>query len=360
MAGDDENVLLMEELHGKVLIAFKIKRACLQAREQVKRSPVGNQGHAGDFAQPLHCGLALLIEPPAGKHHSPGAVPVLQGRGNDQLGQSIAAQAHGGQGRHALLHLGKLCLRAGKYHPAAAEAADDMRFGQAVKRHAGKVRCQRRHGIGRRIFKGQPIVNFVRKQQEVVLPGKLGNGQQRLLAVNRAGGVIGVDHQNCLGAAGDLGAHILQVRIPGILRVTAVIDRLAAAEIGIVAPKRIAGRRNKDLVTGAHQGGHQHGDCLADTVANIDILRRDILNAAALVIFQNCLPRCRHAPHIAIGHSLIHIFQQCLPDTLGHLEAEIPRVARVQPQHGGAGSLHPQGFNIQRAPNVRMDMSQSV
>ena len=186
----------------------------------------------------------------------------------------------------------------------------------------------------------------------MVLPGQLGNGKQRLPAVHRAGGIVGVDDQNSLRMLRDFGAHILQIRIPVIFRIAAVVNRPAAAEIGIIAPQGIAGRRHQNLVVRTHQGSHQHGNGLTDTVADKNIIHGDALKAPPQVVIQNGLPCSGHAPHIAVGHRLIHMLQQCLADALRHSESEISGIARIQLQHRRSGGLHPQCFNVQRPPNV--------
>ncbi len=78
------------------------------------------------------------------------------------------------------------------------------------------------------------------------------------------------------------------------------------------------------------------------------------------MVVQNRLTGLRHAPDIAVGHGPVHLLQERGADAVREFEAEIAGVAGVQLQHRGSGGLHPQGFFIQRPPNVRVDVGQPV
>ena len=164
----------------------------------------------------------------------------------------------------------------------------------------------------------------------MVLPGQLGNGQEGLLAVYGTGGIIGIDDQDGLGPGGDLAADILQVRVPVLLRVAAIMDRLSAAQVGIVAPQGIAGRGHQHLVSGANQGGEQHGHGLTDAVADIDIVQGNTLEPLALVVGQNGFPGGKHTPDLAVGHRLVHLGHQGLPDAFRQSKAKVAGIACIQ------------------------------
>ena len=103
-AGDDEHMLLMQELHREVVRILKIKLALVQPREQVERRMVGHIIHAVDLIQRFERRLALLKEAAARHEHLVRALAVHQRRRDDQLRQRVAAQAHGGELHHAVLH----------------------------------------------------------------------------------------------------------------------------------------------------------------------------------------------------------------------------------------------------------------
>lgn len=60
VAGDDEHMLFVQELHRKVVRVLKVKLALVQPREQIERRVVGQIIHTVDLIQRFQRGLALL------------------------------------------------------------------------------------------------------------------------------------------------------------------------------------------------------------------------------------------------------------------------------------------------------------
>ena len=323
-------MLFMQELHGEIVIVFEVIYAAVDGREQVEGRAIGDKGYAFDLSQRFGGGLALLIQAAAGHQHSACALGIGHGRRNNQLRQRVAAQAHGGQLRHGLLDILQHAVRAVKHHPAAAEAADNMRFGQAVKGDAGHIGRKRGQGIVRQIIHHQAVVNLIRQQHQMMLAGNIGDSQQCFTAVYRAGGVIGVDQHDSLGTARYLAGDIVGVRIPVIPGVAVIKHRHAAANISVVAPQGVAGRGHQDFVPRAHQRRHGHGGNLADAVADKNIIHGNVLQAPALVILADYAARLGHAAHIAVGNGLVHMFGQRAAHAVGQGKAKGGRVAGIE------------------------------
>ena len=359
-SGDHQNLLLVEEFQGKVLIGFEIVKRRVNARENIEAGVIRQEGDAGDPGKSLHRSLSLLVQPAAGHQHGVGAGVVAECCRNDQLGQGIAAQPHGGQLHDPIPDLGKLSVGAGEHHPAAAEAADNVGLGKTVEGNAGHIRRQNADGVVVLAVHDQPVVDFVAQQKQVMLPGKPGDAEKHLPAVDRAGGVVGVDHKDRLGPGRDLPLHIGKIREPVLFWVAAVEHRLAAADIDIVAPQRVAGGGNQNFVSVAHQRSHQHGDRFADTVADENILHGDTGHASSAVITQDRVPGGLHAPDIAVGDGLVHVLRQGGTDAPGQGKAEACRVSGVQLQHLLAVLLHPECLYIQRPPNVGVNFGNTV
>ena len=186
------------------------------------------------------------------------------------------------------------------------------------------------------------------------------NRQQHVLAVNRAGRVVRVDDQNRLRAVGNLALDVVDIRVPLVVRVAAIEHRLAAAEIGVVAPQRVARRRQQDFVPRADQRVHQHAGRFAHAVADEHVVGHDALQTAPDVIGADDVARRRHAAHVAIRHGFVDVQRQRLTDAVGQFKAKTAGVARVELEDVDALGLHAQGFLIQRAANIGMDMIQSI
>ena len=64
---------------------------------------------------------------------------------------------------------------AAQAHPAAAEACDSVRFGKPIKGNGQKIRRKRGEGGVRFSIHHQPVVDFVREEDQVILAGQLCN-----------------------------------------------------------------------------------------------------------------------------------------------------------------------------------------
>ena len=235
-----------------------------------------------------------------------------------------------------------------------------MALGKAVERHAGQVGRERADGFVAQAVHHQTVVDFIRQDHQMMLTRDFRNRQQHLLAVNRAGRVVRVDDQNRLGAVGDFAFDVLDIRIPFVRRVAAIENRLAAAQIGVVAPQGIARRRQQDLVARADQRVEQHARRLAHAVADEHVVGHDALQSAPDVIGADDVSRRRHAAHIAIRNGLVDMQRQRLTHAVGQLEAEPAGVARIELEDVDALGFHAQRLLIQRAADIGMDMIQSV
>ena len=206
----------------------------------------------------------------------------------------------------------------------------------------------------------EPVVDLVGEQHEVVLTRDLRDIQQHFAAVYRAGRVIRVDDQNRLRAVGDLVFDILDIRIPRVRWIAAIKDRLAAAEIRVVAPQRIARRRKQDFVARTDERVHQHGRRLAHAVADKDVVGHDALQAAPDMVGADDVARRRHAAHVTVRHGFVDMQRQRLTDAVGQFEAESSGVAGIQLEDIDALGFHPQRFLIQRPADIGMNMVKSI
>ena len=192
----------------------------------------------------------------------------------------------------------------------------------------------------------------------MILAGDLRDLHQNFVAVHHARGIVRIDNQDRLGAVADFAANIVRIGVPVVFRVAAVEVRHAAAEIGVVAPQRIAGGRQQNFVACPDQGGNEHGRRLADAVANEHVIRRDALQAAGGVVRTDGIARLDHAAHVAVGHRPVDLCDQRFAYARRQLKAKARRISGVQLQNVRPRGLHAQRFLIQRAANIGMDVIQ--
>ena len=78
------------------------------------------------------------------------------------------------------------------------------------------------------------------------------------------------------------------------------------------------------------------------------------------MVIQDRLTGSQHSADIAVGHGLIHVVGQSTADGLRELEIKAAGVSGIQLQNRNSLGLHPQGLQIQRAADVRMDLRYPV
>ena len=350
----------MEELHREILSVLESELLLFKTREQVERRAVLLVVDAVDLIQPFGGRPSLFVEATARDQHLAGALAVDQSGGDDELGQGVAAKAHRRQLHHAFLDLVELALRSREDHPAAAEAADDVALGEPVEGDAGDVGRDRADGFVAKSVHHEPVVDLVREQNQMVLARDLRDRDQRIVGVDGARRVVRVDDQDRLGMRRDLRLDVVDIGVPMIVRVATVEHRSAAAEVGVVAPERVAGGRQKQLVVGADQRIHQHRRRFADAVADEDVVRHNALQAAPDMIGANDAPRRRHTAHVAVRDRLVDVERERLPHRVRQLEAEATGVTGIEFQDVRPFGFHAERFLIERAADVGMNVFESV
>ena len=355
-ARDHEYPLGVKKIHGELLVACDIEALLVQLREAIQRAFVLNDGKARDLRDLAHGGLPLLIEAAAGVDHLFRVGAVFQRGRNDKLSERVAAKPHGGQLHHALHELLGKVFGAAYRHPAAAESADHVGLGKAVESNEGNVVGKARQRCVLISVHDQAVVDLVRQNKQVLLPRQIDDLLKKLFRIQGAGGVVGVYDDDAFGFRRHLALDVLEIRAPFLLLVADVEDRFAASDKHSIGPEGIARTGNQNFIAGGDQDRRGHGGHFRNAVADEDVVRRDALYAFADVILGDRFPGGLHAAEIAIGDSLVNVLNKSLSHALGQLEAESRRIAGVEAQNFLASFDHLQRFEIQRSPDIGVDV----
>ena len=188
--------------------------------------------------------------------------------------------------------------------------------------------------------------------------GDLGDLLQRLLRVHRTGRVVRVDDDDSAGAFGDPGFEVFQVRLPGVLFCTAVVDRGAAGQRHRGGPQRIVGPGHEDLVLRVAQCLQAQGDEFADPVAEEDFIGAEIVDAAGLVVLDHCAAGGEDSPRVRIALRHGQVRGDVLDDRFGGFESEGGRVADVELEDRVPGGFHRLGLFEDGSSDVIEDIGQ--
>ncbi len=180
------------------------------------------------------------------------------------------------------------------------------------------------------------MVDLVGDDEEVELAGDGDHLAQDALGVDGAGGVVRIDDEDAADRriVLDRQAQVVQVRIPVVVRIEAVGDRLLAGVGALGRRVRRVGRRRTDHPRLAAQKAVDLLDGIAEAVEEDDVLSADLGLAAAVGLlgekfagFEQSLGRTvavGAVGHRQVGDDLFHPFGNLLP--LGNRVADILHV----------------------------------
>ena len=72
------------------------------------------------------------------------------------------------------------------------------------------------------VVENQLVVNFVRKDHQIVPPRQFGDLFQHCPRAHRAGGIIGIDQHNAAGVRSDLSLDVVEIGLPGVFLIQVV------------------------------------------------------------------------------------------------------------------------------------------
>ena len=186
----------------------------------------------------------------------------------------------------------------------------------------------------------QAVVDLVREDHELVAPRDLHDLLENLARVHRARGVVGVDDDDGLGVARDLGLHVGEVGRPLGLLVAEVVHRRAARERGAGGPQRIVRARDEDLVPAVEQHVHAELDELGDAVAGVDAVHAHVGQVLDLRVLHDGLARGEEASGVRVALALRQLLAHVVDDLVGRAETEGRGVADVELEDAQALVLH--------------------
>ena len=330
----------MEQVEGELLIVVDVELLHVDLREDVEGRLGLHRRDAVNLVEGLPDEVALLVDAAAGAHVGVHALVAAKRRLYDGLRRHVGAKAHVGEHVDAEHEVPHATGVAGEDHPADAEAGNHVALGEAGEGDAGQVRRERGDGDVLDAVHAKAVVDLVGEDHELVATRDLDDLLQDLARVNGARGVVGVDDDDGLGAARDLGLHVGHVGVPVSLLVAQVVDGVATGQRGARRPQRIVRAGDEDLVAVIEQGVHGELDELGDAVAGVDVLHLDVGQVLDLRVLHDRLARGEQAARIGVALALGELLTHVLHDLVGRAEAEGRGVSDVELEDALALGLH--------------------
>ena len=230
LTGNQQNLLIPQQIKGELLVVGDVKLLGVDLGEDVEAGLGLYRADTGDIVQCLGDELCLLIHAAAGDDVVLDTLIAAQCGLHDGLGRHIGAKTHVGEHVETFDIVSAQTHIAADNHPANAETCDHVGLGKTGEGDAEQIGGQGRNGDMLLTGENQAVIDLVGEDHQVVLSGQLYDLQQHILGVQRTGGVVGVNDNDCLGLGSNLAAHIVDVRIPLRLLVTNVVHSLAASQ----------------------------------------------------------------------------------------------------------------------------------
>ena len=213
-AARDQNLLLVQQVEGKLLVIGDVELLNIHLGEDIERRARLDHRDAIDLVECLIHKVALLVDTTAGTDVVVDRLMATERRLDDRLGRHVGAQAHVREHVDTHNEVAHAALVARKHHPANTIARDHVRLGKAAKGNAGQIGSERGNRDVLVAVHAQTVVDLIGKDHQLMPARNLDDALEHLARVDRARGVVGVDDDEGLGRARDLGLHILQVGIP--------------------------------------------------------------------------------------------------------------------------------------------------
>ena len=227
-----------------------------------------------------------------------------------------------------------------------------MGFGQSAESHTEQIRCQRCNGSVLQSIHNETVIDLVRKDDQLMLPGNLNDLFQDLLRIQYACRVIGIDDNDSLGTVRDLAADIIEIRIPVGFLITDIVHYRTSGQCGRSRPQRIIRRRNQNLIPLIQQCLHTQGDQLTDTISRINIVHLHVGQLFDLGILHDRLAGREKSPGIRIALT----FRQLLTHIRDHFirctEPKGRRITDIQLEDLHSRLFHAGSFLHYRSAHI--------
>ena len=144
-------------------------------------------------------------------------------------------------------------------HPSRAPPRREIRLRQARVGDDRRVLVEDGHRRHRSVV-GQVSIDLVRQDHQAVLLGDVDQRPPHLVGINRAGGVVGIDHHQRARLRGDDPLEVLQIRLPPVGVVGPVVHGGRADLRQHRGVQRIRGRGDEHLFAFVHDRGQRELD----------------------------------------------------------------------------------------------------
>ena len=245
----------MQQVKRELLIGMDVELLHIDLREDVERRFRFDRGDAWNIVEHVVHQLALIVDAAAGHQIILDALMAAQCGLHHRLRRHVRAHTHVGQHVQTLDVILGETLVAAQHHPADTPAGDHMGLRQSGERHAEQVRRKGRDGDVLQPIHDQTVVDLIREDHELVLSRKIDNLLKHFFRIQRAGRIVRIDDDDRLGLVGNLGTHVVDVRIPFGILIADVMHRGSAGQIHASCPQRIIRRRHEYLVAVVQQRG---------------------------------------------------------------------------------------------------------
>ena len=336
----DQNLLLVQQVEGELLVIGDVELLHIHLGEDVERRARLDHRDAVNLAERLVHKVALLVDTAARADVVVDRLMAAERRLDDRLGRHVGAQAHVRKHVDAHNKVAHAALVARKHHPANTITRNHVRLGKAAKGNAGQVGSKRGDRDMLITVHAQAVVDLVGKDHQLMPARDLDDTLEYLARIDRARGVVGVDDDECLGRARDLGLHILQVGIPIGLLIAQIVHGMAAGKGCARRPQRIVGAGDQNLVAIVEQRVHRKLNELGHAVARIDVLHLNVGQTLDLRILHDRLASGEQAARVGIAFAVGQLLAHVLDDLIGRAETEGRRVADIELEDALALVLH--------------------
>jgi hypothetical protein len=144
-------------------------------------------------------------------------------------------------------------------HPARAPSRREVGLRQARVGNDRRILIEEGHRRHRPVI-GEVSIHFVRQDHQAVLLGDVDQRPPHLVGIDRASGVVRIDHHQRASLRCDDALEVLEIRLPPVGVIGPVVHRGRADLRQHRGVQRIGGRGHEHLLAFVHDGGQRELD----------------------------------------------------------------------------------------------------
>ena len=202
------------------------------------------------------------------------------------------------------------------------------------------------------------VINFIRKDNEIVLTSNFHNFQQKFLRIKRSRWIVRVDDNDSLGIRCDFWLDVVNIWIPFCLLITDIVNSIPTSQTDCSRPEWVVWHWYQHLISVIQQSLHGHDNQLADTISQINIINIYIRKILKLAVLHDSLTGWKNPLGVRVTLTVTRIHNQIMNDLIWSGKTKFSRIPCIEAENLFTTGPHAHSFIQNWTANIIGNMFQ--